>query len=160
MELEIQSIPECNWGRSLANLLPTEVWDRLRRDVYADANWVCTKCFRTGLELHCHEHWIYNDKKYIQILSELWCICEDCHNLIHWGRTVAEALKGSYSGSHMEQLRKHFCKVNKCTKTEFEGHKTEALMISIKHNKHKWKIDWGIYNPVRIEKLYNTVGRK
>jgi hypothetical protein len=161
MKLEICIIPEYNWGKSLAQLLPTEVWDKIRREVYADANWICQICYSSGVELHCHEVWLLDKRNHTQKLVKLVCICNDCHHCIHWWGTVSSVHKGELKSGVIERLTKHFLKVNKITQEEFDKHKTNMLMESILVNKtKKWRIDWGIYAPNRVVQVYNKVRMK
>ena len=161
MKLEICIIPECNWGTSLAQILPTEVWDKVRREVYSDANWICQICYSTGVELHCHEVWLLDKKTRIQKLVKLVCICGDCHHVVHWWGTVRAVHEGGLPGTTIERLTSHFLKVNKCTQEEFDKHKTNVLMESIVINKtKKWKIAWGPYDPGKVVQVYNKVRRK
>lgn len=55
MKLEIELVPEKQWGMSLAQLLPKKDWDILRRKVYKRYGWTCQVCDAFGIEVHCHE---------------------------------------------------------------------------------------------------------
>jgi hypothetical protein len=157
--LEISQIPECNWHKSLANLLPRPVWDSVRKDVYSRFNHRCGICKAGNRQLHCHEVWSFNTKGYIQKLEGLICLCIDCHNIVHWGRTVVEYHKGSYKLGYIKQLEEHFCKVNDCTPEDFMDMKNRATMISIARNRYNWTINWGIWNPEKIVSIYAKLNK-
>ena len=65
MKLEVQPVPRGNWGDNLAHLLPKEIWDTLRKEIYARASNKCQLCGEMLKTLHCHENWVYNDQKSI-----------------------------------------------------------------------------------------------
>lgn len=159
MLLEIETIPECNWHKSLANLLPRPVWDSVRKDVYSRFNLRCGICKASNRQLHCHEVWSFKDKGYIQKLEGLISLCVDCHNIIHWGRTISEYHKGNLKLDYIKFLEEHFCKVNDCTTVEFMDNKNKSTMVSIERSKHNWTIDWGIWNPEKIVKIYAKLNK-
>ena len=72
----------CDGHASLANLLPREFWDRLRREAYRRAGYCCRICNRRA-RLHCHEIWCFNDRTECQTLLGFEALCEDCHHVKH-----------------------------------------------------------------------------
>lgn len=153
MKLELELIPESTWGKSLAQLLPREVWDDLRREVYDAFNHTCAVCGTTDKQLHCHEIWKFDDKKHIQYLVGFKCLCVDCHDVKHWGRTVAEAHKNGNSG-RLVYLTKHFCKVNNCNEKVFMLHKVEIGDISQMRNRHRYTVNFGKFRPDLVEAIW------
>lgn len=141
LKLEIELIPEHSWGKSLANLLPKEDWDRLRRKVYKRYNWTCQICNAYGVQVHCHESWSWNDKKRIQKLVDLKCLCGDCHNIKHWGRTINLLHEGKFTQEYINHLRRHYCEVNKCTVEDMIKHIVEAGEKNMKRSRYKYKMD-------------------
>jgi len=156
LKLTIESIPESTWGVSLANLLPRAVWDSLRREVYSSFNYTCAICGSTDKTLHCHEKWSYDDKARIQRLVGFQCLCEDCHAIKHWGRTVAVALKSKDKES-IPRLTEHFCKVNNCSVDAFSLYKVEVGSIAQDRSRHKYKVDFGKFNPANVEAVWNRM---
>lgn len=154
MKLEIEPIPESTWGISLANLLPEPVWDTLRREVYEGFDYTCAICEAADKQLHCHERWGYDDKLRIQKLVGFQCLCVDCHEVKHWGRTVAEAHKNK-NNSRLVELTKHFCKVNSCTTAVFSMHKVEVGNIIQSRNSSKYRVEFGAFNPRNIEEIWS-----
>ena len=153
LKLELELIPESTWGKSLAQLLPKEVWDDLRREVYAIFNHTCAICGATDKQLHCHEKWEFDDKNHIQRLVGFVCICVDCHDIKHWGRTVAEAHKNGDS-EKLVRLTKHFCEVNKCSEKVFTLHKVEVGDIAQKRSRYRYTVDFGKFRPDLVVKIW------
>lgn len=149
MRLEIEPVLRCNWGKSLANLLPKEVWDKLRREVYEAYDYKCCICGERGKKLHCHEVWTYNDKKKVQKLVNLECICGTCHALKHWGRTKAVTT----DRKELQSLIDHFCKVNGCSEEVFYRHDKEISRLLGKRSTFKYKVDFGKLAPDRLISL-------
>lgn len=154
LKLELAPIPESTWGRSLAQLLPNYVWNDLRREVYDVFDHKCAICGATNKQLHCHEVWLWDDKTRIQRLKAFQCLCVDCHDIKHWGRTVAVAHK-SGSMERLQELTKHFCTVNDCNEKVFTLHKVEVGNLMEKRNKHKYTVDFGRFRPDLVEKVWH-----
>ena len=153
IKLTIEPIPESTWGISLANLLPREIWDCLRHEVYDNFNYTCAICGTRERQLQCHEKWSYNDRLKIQKLVGFQCLCLDCHYIKHWGRTVATAHKED-DKEIIPYLTKHFCRVNKCTPSAFSLYKVEIGSISQGRSKHEYKVDFGKFNPSNVELVW------
>ena len=156
MKLEICPIPSSLWGKSLAHVLSIEVWDALRKDVYKQDDYMCTACHRKELVLHAHECWVYDGRRKIQTLKEVVSLCEDCHSIIHWLRT----LKQIKDKARLEYLIKHFCITNNCKVGVFNTQFRRAIVNSAKRKVGTWKVDWGIYNPMRLIHIYERLNRK
>lgn len=153
MSLELEPIPESTWGKSLAQLLPPPIWHDLRREVYEVSDHTCAICGATDKQLHCHERWKFDDKKRIQYLAGFQCLCVDCHDIKHWGRTVAEAHKNGNS-ERLVYLTKHFCKVNNCSEKVFMLHKVEIGDISQMRGYHKYTVNFGKFRPDLVEAIW------
>lgn len=149
MKLEIELIPTKQWGKSLAQWLPKKEWDELRRKVYRRYNWTCQVCGIYGVQVHCHESWTYDDRKRIQKLVGLNCLCEDCHNIKHWGRTIKLLHEGTYTQDYVDKLRKHFCKVNRCTEKDMMKHIVKAGDRNMRRSRYTYHLDFsGLRNIV------------
>ena len=154
MRLEIELIPESTWHISLANLLSRPIWDTLRREVYSKASYICEICYATDCRVNCHEVWAWNDKTSVQTLKKLVCLCDDCHYIIHWGGTVQQVHEGKLSGDTLGRLTDHFCKVNKCTKKDFERYKVLIGNRQQKRAGKKYKVDFGKFHPDRVTEIW------
>ena len=134
--------------------------DKIRKEIYTKYNHTCAICSSRGRILHCHEVWDFDDKKRLQKLIGLVALCEDCHNIVHWGRTISELRKRNFSGIYINELTKHFCKVNECTWADFDSHKVKVGAINFTRNQKgnkKWKIDWGLFKPDKVIKTYEEM---
>ena len=153
--LTLETIPQLNFGISLANLLPKPVWDTVRREVYAKAHYTCEICGAMDVQLHCHEVWSYTSKKpYIQKLQILQCLCKMCHAIKHWWNTVNRVHEGKEPTIYLTELTEHFCIVNHCDRDQFNLHKVVAGAISAERNKRNYRIDWGAFDPKRVEQVW------
>jgi len=160
LKLTIDHIPANNWGENLHHYLEQEIWDSVRREVYAEFGYRCAACEVTNVRFHCHEAWKFNDKKCIQKLDGFLCLCEDCHNIKHWGRTVAVVNRGQMPHSYLEKLKRHFCEVNNCAIEVFEEHRYQAGELWQKRSRKKYKLDWGKFSPERIEDEWLKLQKK
>jgi hypothetical protein len=160
LKLTIESIPACNWHISLANMLPREVWDTLRREVYFKARYICEVCAATDVEVHAHERWQYDDRKRTQKLVGIQCICKDCHDIRHWGRAVNMVHEGKYPGDTLQRLTAHFLEVNKCTLLDFEKHKVQIGQLTHMRSKKEYKVDFGKFKLDRIIDLWEQENPK
>ena len=142
MKLDIELVPEKSWGKNLAQLLPKEDWDILRRKTYRRYNWTCLICGAYGIRVNCHEKWEYDDKLRIQKLVGLICLCDDCHNIKHWGRTIQMFHEGEFTQEEITSLEKHFCKVNKCSREDMLKHTVEVGEKNSKRRRYKYRIDF------------------
>lgn len=127
MKLEIAPIPISTWGVSLSNRLPKKEWDELRQKVYRGANYTCEICGATNRTLHCHEKWVFDDKKRIQRLKRFECCCDLCHDVHHFGRS-----KETRSASYVRKLVKHWCKINSKTEKDFMRYESEIYALNKK----------------------------
>ena len=152
--LTIDAIPPNNWGENLHKYLSPEVWDALRREVYAHFDWTCAACGATEVEVHCHEEWKFDDKRYRQKLLGFLCLCQDCHSIKHWGRTSRLHKEGRLSTKEIERLKRHFCLVNGVTSSFFDSYlNLVAKQIRIR-NSNEYKLSWGKFSPRRITEIW------
>ena len=152
MKLEIESIPEGSWGKSLAHLLPSPVWDTLRREVYKKFNYQCIICGAVNVEMHCHEVWSY--KGGVQTLVGFQGLCKDCHAIKHWGRTIGAYHSGELTEDYIKHLRGHFCEVNNCTEKDMIDHIVEKGREYLKRSRKNYKIDFGRFTPERVVEVW------
>ena len=92
--------------------------------------------------MNLHERWKYDDKKNIQKLEGFILLCRMCHHVKHIGLAGILANKGELD---YDEVIGHFCKVNKCTRKEFDEHESKAFAVWEKRSRHQWKQDFGKY---------------
>ena len=142
MKLEIELVPSTVWFSSLRNLLPRKIWDSIRNEIIEESGRKCQICGETNVVMNLHEVWKYDDDNYIQKLEGFILLCGLCHQVKHIGLAGILAKQGKLD---YDKVIEHFCKVNNCTKGEFEKHKAEAFEIWERRSKHQWKQDFGKY---------------
>jgi hypothetical protein len=85
--------------------------------------------------------WNYDDDEHIQRLDSFILLCEMCHYTKHFG-LVKMLVESSLD---YNELIDHFCKVNNCSREEFEENKSRAFEIWERRSTYKWKRDLGKY---------------
>jgi len=92
--------------------------------------------------MNLHEIWNYDDKMHVQKLEGLILLCRMCHHVKHIGLAGILANQGKLD---YDKAIEHFCKVNDCTKKEFEKHKAKAFEIWRERSEYEWNQDFGKY---------------
>ena len=110
-KLNFELVPDSCWYSNLRSILKPKAWDIIRKEAYARADGKCMICGRKVTRLEAHERWSYNEQTAIQKLEEVIAVCHSCHSVIHIGRT-------QLLGDEEKAIR-HFCKVNKCTYSDY-----------------------------------------
>ena len=132
LRLSVELIPSTMGGINLRSLLTPEQWDTLRRKVYAKADYKCEACDASNIEVHCHEVWDYDDKKHLQKLIGLRCLCWECHRTTH--------LSDPGIGGDLKTL-KHLVRVNGITLFKANRIVRRAYKQVMERSKHEWKLD-------------------
>ena len=150
MKLEIDLVPSTAWYSNLRTKIPSQEWDKIRKQSYANANYRCQICGSDGKDqilvtkgslngtLNCHEIWEYDDKKHIQKLNGFLALCNDCHMIKHIGFGMIQALKGLLD---MDKLINHFTKINQVNRKTFDKHHEISFEVWRERSKHKWTTD-------------------
>lgn len=138
LKLAIEPRPHSTWGVTLASLLPEKEWNKIRFECYREADYKCEICGNVNEQLHCHEVWGFDDRKKIQRLSTLLCLCRTCHDVKHFGRSSQV-----YPKDYQRKLIRHWCKVNERTKADFEKHMAEIYAINRKRANHYYVVKVG-----------------
>ncbi|MCW4018321.1 MAG: HNH endonuclease [Candidatus Bathyarchaeota archaeon] len=142
MKLEIELVPSTVWYSSLYQLLPKEVWNKIRNSIILERGRKCQVCGETMGVMNLHEIWSYDDMNHIQKLEGFVLLCRMCHNVKHIGLSGMRAMKGELN---FEDVSRHFCKVNGCSKAVFEKHKATAFEIWRLRSQHQWMQNFGEY---------------
>jgi predicted RNA-binding protein with PUA-like domain len=142
LELTIELVPSTVWYSSLYRLLPREVWEGIRNEIIRNNGRKCQVCGEKEGKMSLHEIWEYDDVKHVQKLEGFILLCEMCHHVKHIGLAGILANEGKLD---YDEVIEHFCKVNECTKSEFEKQKTKAFDVWSKRSQYEWKQDFGEY---------------
>ena len=148
LKLEIELVPLTAWRSSLYRLMPKNEWRRLKDKVYAKEGRECYICGSKQGPLSLHEFWEYDDDKHVQRLSAVHHLCSLCHKIKHigfWCRTTDGKMKLKQAGLDRDDLIRHFCIVNNCTKQKFLEHEDKAFDLWGERSKFQWKQDFGTY---------------
>ena len=138
MILTIEPIPISTWGISLANRLDKEEWDEIRHKVYKNAKYRCQICGAAGTTLHCHEVWKFDDRRKIQRLVGFLCLCELCHDVKHFGRSIE--VKGK---AYVERLIKHWCRMNNKSEKDFYLYERKVFELNKKRSEKFYMVKVG-----------------
>jgi hypothetical protein len=135
LRLTIELVPQSCWFSNVRAVVSQSQWDRLRIQVYKQANYICQICGGVGPKhpVECHEIWHYDDKKLIQTLEGMIALCPNCHMVKHIG--LAEIQNKS------EQALQHFMKVNGLKKKEAKQHINAAFTKWSERSAKLWKLD-------------------
>lgn len=143
IKLGLHLVPESSFFSNLRNTLGPRKWSRLSREIRSKYNFTCQYC---GAQedpgrrwyTHLHEVWQYDEKTGIQKLKGFECICPDCHHVHHW-------MFSEYKGFDLNHLVAHACKVNHCSRADFERHIAEERVTWKRRSKIKWTLDYGAW---------------
>ena len=142
LKLSIELVPSTVWESSVYKLMSREVWDSIRNDFIKENGRKCQVCGKTSGTMNLHEIWNYDDKKHVQKLEGFILLCRMCHHVKHIGLAGILANQGKLG---YDKVIEHFCKVNDCTKKEFEKHKAKAFEIWRERSEYEWNQDFGKY---------------
>jgi 5-methylcytosine-specific restriction endonuclease McrA len=142
LKLSIELVPSTVWESSVYKLMSREVWDSIRNDFIKENGRKCQVCGETSGTMNLHEIWNYDDKKHVQKLEGFILLCRMCHHVKHIGLAGILANQGKLD---YDKVIEHFCKVNDCTKKEFEKHKAKAFEIWRERSEYEWNQDFGKY---------------
>jgi len=148
-KLTIELVPSSVWRSSLYQLLPRNVWNRIKREIYAKEGRKCYICGATEGRFSAHEFWEYDDETHAQKLAAIHHLCNLCHKIKHigfWCHTTEGRAKLREEGLDRENLIEHFCLVNNCNREEFLKHEEEAFDVWRERSELHWKQDFGKYS--------------
>lgn len=142
LKLNLQLVPGSAWHSNLRTTLGSYKWSKLSKEIRELNNHRCEICdfvSAGGGDLHLHEVWDFNPEKHIQKLVKFECICRDCHDVHHWGRSC-----NVYDNYRINFLINHATRVNKITKAEFMQHINDSFIRWQElGNVDKWILDPG-----------------
>ena len=140
--LTIELVPQPCWYSNMRTNIPRSVWDKLRKQVYAQYNYHCAVCLVEHVSLHCHEIWQYDDVSHIQKLIGFVALCAMCHHCKHLGHANSLASEGKLD---LNTVIEHFMRVNQCSRAEYETYAGEAWQTWAERNQYAWTTNLGAY---------------
>jgi len=155
-KLTIELIPSTVWFSSIYKIYKKDnklnKWRKIKKELFEKEGRKCWICGAENVRLEAHEFWEYDDKNHIQRLVAIHHLCGMCHKIKHigfWCYTEDGRRQLEEEGLTRDDLIEHFCKVNNCSRKEFEEHEKEAFRIWRERSKYEWKQDFGKYDPNR-----------
>jgi 5-methylcytosine-specific restriction endonuclease McrA len=99
--LTVELVPSTRWYTNVRSNVPKAVWDRLRRQVAAEAGQRCKICGGRGRRwpVECHEVWHYDDATKVQRLERLVALCPACHEVKPAGLTSRRGASTRWSST-------------------------------------------------------------
>ena len=133
-KLTFECVPEPCWRDSLAQRLPRELWDKIRKDAYARAGYKCSICGAKG-RLEAHEKWSYDEQNAVQKLETVIALCNACHSVKHISRT--------YLVGRGAEAETHFRQVNNCSQMEYHAELAKMNEEYLRRNRiENWTTDF------------------
>ncbi len=152
--LTIELMPATVWFSSIYQIYKRagrlDKWRKIKRELLEKEGRKCWICGRDDLRLEAHEFWEYDDENYVQRLVAIHHICSLCHKVKHigfWCYTEEGRKRLAREGLTREDLIEHFCRVNNCSREDFERHEREAFEKWRERSMHEWRQDFGKYSP-------------
>lgn len=139
LKLEIELVPHDSWGRNLRTQVRKSVWDKIRKEAYANAEASCEVCESVG-KLSCHEVWECDDAAATQQLKCFQAVCGMCHHVNHYGMSTVLWRQGRLD---LEAVDRHFLAVNQVGPAVLAEHKKEAGRLFLRRANVTWRIDFG-----------------
>ncbi|HTP16659.1 MAG TPA: DUF5710 domain-containing protein [Streptosporangiaceae bacterium] len=143
--LFVDLIPAPCWFASAANCLREESWDRVRRMVYGRAGQQCEACGASragGAVLEAHERYFYDERRRVQSLRRLICLCRECHRVTHFGKAGIDGVSG--------EAFRHLARVTGWTQAQADAHIEEAFETWHRRSAQDWRTDMGILSGYRL----------
>jgi hypothetical protein len=133
--LTIELVPKTSWYHNVRALTDELGWDRIRRQVYRQADYRCEICGGKGPEhpVECHEVWRYDDRTRVQLLVRMIALCPACHQVKHLGFANVKG-RGA-------QARAHLARVNGWTLAQADAYIAEAFQVWAQRSQGPWTLD-------------------
>jgi hypothetical protein len=133
--LTVELVPKTSWYNNVRALVDKLSWDRIRRQVYRQANYRCEVCGGRGPEhpVECHEVWHYDDRTRIQRLVRMIALCPACHQVKHIGFAGVQGKEA--------QARAHLARVNGWTLAQTDAYIDEAFLVWAQRSTGPWTLD-------------------
>lgn len=143
LRLTIELVPRSAWGENLRTRITRRRWEKIREAVIESQHDVCGICGADEGRLNCHEIWQYDDIQHRMSLIGFIALCDVCHSIKHFGRTMELVKKNILK---LDPILNHFCRVNGCSYQIFREHRAWAKALYRERSQHEWTLDLGDYN--------------
>jgi hypothetical protein len=152
--LTVELVPKTSWYHNVRALVDELGWDRIRRQVYRQADYRCEVCGGRGPEhpVECHEVWRYDDPTRVQLLVRMIALCPDCHQVKHLGLANVQG-RGA-------QARAHLARVNGWTLAQADAYIAEAFQVWAQRSGGPWTLDLEGLRPYVLGNEYARIVRQ
>ncbi len=95
-KLRVELVPSTCWLSNVRSYMSDHFWRRLSQEILEESDRRCQVCKGRGRRhaVECHEAWLYDDERRVQMLLRLEALCPMCHAVKHLGRTIARGKEG------------------------------------------------------------------
>jgi 5-methylcytosine-specific restriction endonuclease McrA len=133
--LTIELVPKTSWYHNVRALTDELGWDRIRRQVYRQADYRCEVCGGKGPKhpVECHEVWRYDDRTRVQMLVRMIALCPGCHQVKHIGFANVQG-KGA-------QAHAHLARVNGWTLAQADAYISQAFQVWAQRSGGPWTLE-------------------
>jgi hypothetical protein len=130
-------------------------WRKLRRRLLAGRSLKCESCGSRAEKLDAHERWAYqtSESPAVAKLKGITFLCGKCHGCVHFGRTVIMVREGYLTWDQVEETIKHYCRVNRVKRHDFERHLESAIKRRDRLSKLQWTVEYGPFSALVAERL-------
>lgn len=137
-KLTIELVPKTCWFSNVRTIVSKELWDFIRKNVYANANNKCEICGGVGNKwpVECHEIWEYDDTSHTQKLKGFIALCPRCHQVKHFGYSTKLGLA--------EDAKQHLINVNGWLECDANEHIKESFQLHEQMSLVEWNLDVSI----------------
>jgi hypothetical protein len=152
--LTVELVPRTSWYHNVRALTDELGWDRIRRQVYRQADYRCEVCGGNGPEhpVECHEVWRYDDRTRVQLLVRMIALCPACHQVKHIGLANVQG-KGA-------QARAHLAQVNGWTLAQADAYISQAFQVWAQRSHEPWMLDLEGLRPYVLGNEYARIVRQ
>jgi len=155
--LTIELVPQTCWFSNVRDQVSSQDWDRIRREVYGNADRRCEVCGGRGLRhpVECHEVWEYDEAAGVQRLVRMLALCPACHEVKHIGLA---GIRG-----RADLAREHLARVNGWSLAVADRYIQKAFATWRARSTRSWSLDisslrqYGI-DPALIAEAGNASG--
>lgn len=147
--LTVEMVPRTAWMSNVRSEVTKAVWDRIRKEVAAEAGNRCEICGGQGSRhpVEIHEVWHYDDERKIQRLVRLQALCPKCHMAKHFGYAESRK-KGDF-------VMAHIAKVNGWSRSDVRLYLEECYELWMRRSVHEWKLDLSLLERFGVQETKN-----
>ncbi|WP_245679254.1 DUF5710 domain-containing protein [Actinomadura hibisca] len=139
--LFVDLVPSTCWFTNVRTCVDERDWERLRRMITGRAGRRCEVCGQgedrdARRWLEAHERWDYDQRRQVQSLRRLVCLCTDCHTVTHMGHAQITG-KSAQAVAHLRH-------VTGMSQAEAEEHIDVAFEVWSLRSQVPWTLDLSI----------------